>query len=1507
MSQNKTITVAIKATDGASQTFLAVGRNAQTAAVAIEGTGASSRAAAADFDRLEKRAVAAGVALGTVVGAVSRLGAANEDQRRQIDGIERAYGSASRQVLAYAESVQDSTRFSNDAARASLQTTATLVRGYSLTTAQVEQLISRSADLAQIKGIDLPAAVERTTAAIRGEAESAEYLGITLNDNFVAAEAARRGMDGWTTTMTEAEKAQFRLTLLMEQTTYAQGAAGDAAETAAGQTAQLTNEFQDLIANAGGVLGPIGGATSSLAELAIILPVVGAGIGKVVTWFPKLAGGATLAGGALGTGSGGLAAAAAAAGPLLGALGGAAVVAAPAILAVAAAVHQADEAQRRWNESQAAGTTWLEQNKTAAGDIDPVLRDIAAAFENTAAIVTVTMGDTTVGLEDVAKMLWELDETSTKALGHMARNMGTLDPTEIEQIAKEVVRLTEVERKYEEEAYTKMELDRAQAEVVRGLDDATIQWADTLNMVNQALARPANSQFWQGIWDDARQTREETQKVEDAIRAIDANLDAGGVISFPTVGDPDVVAAAQIDYEGHERRREERIAGEEEAQREYERITRERLSLNEQLENAEERRADAVERANEIEQDAIERTRDIQRAYVQDQKAAEKELSQSQRSLAGERVDIERETQKELRDLEQQRRDVAIETEEQLRDLAAQRADIQTGVTRDLADAEREYHDSIAETAREQRELRADMATARREAAADFQAAARDNARSLRELKEELRDTLADNRLDRSRDYEDLNLRGSRAVEDANLALSDLAKETLTPEERAKREADIALDLKRTLEDIALDRQRIEEDFAADQAQAREDARDQEKALDRDRKADKAAYHTEVRGLEKDTSDKIKALMSDQNAAAKAFAGEQKTIKDQAARDLADLSGQYTTVLDDQKTKFSEIEGDKRIILRDSAIEQRILARDSAQIEAGYRRDLNVIERGYQRDLQIAAGISADAAKDASEAIGDIDEDIGEIRGELGKLDGTTVAIDADTAPLTSKVGDAQTAVTTLTEATHTTEIDASTASFDGAILDATRDGEAFAAKVFTAKLAGDYTGGTEGGGAATAGSNDMSFFDAHQAAVELGVGFSKITYTAKLDGSTVDVGEAILSADRELKEWAMTDYVAQVDVERSATFARDKADIGNDLLDFANYPITQEIRVAKDDQWTLIFNQVKREIEADIKSINATVRVTVAQAAPATTPPPPSGQGTRPNRAGGGIGAGQYAMVGEFGPEKVWLPNGSYVWNAGATQGSLASWDGARFAGGGQVQAQGGQGFNTIWRKWLKKQPVELQRWLTQVAGLTSGQKHELVAGTLEVKGTGPDTWRIGNAGSADGGGGGGQQPRVPEPTGPAPQPQVPLPTTPPAIAPPPPPLGVDTNPLPLPAGTVAGDIPLYGANQAFAGQIARMAVQGVGAFGGGATSLESEQIARQLGGTRSQSSSTPDGVIGQLARNVQALQRSVEMLARQMAEMERNTSTPLANYGTLYLQSGGDLSVTEDAARQAATALRV
>jgi hypothetical protein len=116
---------------------------------------------------------------------------------------------------------------------------------------QMQTLMSRTADLSAGK-MDLASGVERVSAAMRGEAESAEYLGLSLNENTVKAYAEAHGLV-WAE-LNDVEKAQQRYMLFLEQTAEMEGRASAVAETHAGKVAALGNGYRDFQTGLGGML-----------------------------------------------------------------------------------------------------------------------------------------------------------------------------------------------------------------------------------------------------------------------------------------------------------------------------------------------------------------------------------------------------------------------------------------------------------------------------------------------------------------------------------------------------------------------------------------------------------------------------------------------------------------------------------------------------------------------------------------------------------------------------------------------------------------------------------------------------------------------------------------------------------------------------------------------------------------------------------------------------------------------------------------------------------------------------------------------------------------------------------------------------------------------------------------------------------------------------------------------------------------------------------------------------
>lgn len=111
-----------------------------------------------------------------------------------------------------------------------------------LTSQEMEQVLRRSADLAAGK-FDLTEAIERTTSALRGEAESAEALGLTLNEGTIKAYAESLGLV-WEE-LDDVGKAQLRYKVFLEQTEPVVGRAIAYAETAAGKQEALNAQMEN--------------------------------------------------------------------------------------------------------------------------------------------------------------------------------------------------------------------------------------------------------------------------------------------------------------------------------------------------------------------------------------------------------------------------------------------------------------------------------------------------------------------------------------------------------------------------------------------------------------------------------------------------------------------------------------------------------------------------------------------------------------------------------------------------------------------------------------------------------------------------------------------------------------------------------------------------------------------------------------------------------------------------------------------------------------------------------------------------------------------------------------------------------------------------------------------------------------------------------------------------------------------------------------------------------------
>jgi hypothetical protein len=273
--------------DKASPIFAQVANGAQKMGTAVKSSADKASQALKDNKKAADDLKIGFAGLGAAFALAAR---SNQSQEQQIRGLQRAYGDATDDIERLADSMQDMGIASDDAIRQSALAASTLTREYGLTADQAQVLIQRAADLTAIYGGSLVDNVNRLASATRGEAEAAEFLGIAMADSVLQAEAAARGMDGWTTTMTEAEKAQVRFDVLLEQTAFAQGTAAQAADTTSGKVRALVFDIQDMAQGFADATGPIGETVAVLSDYALQVGLAAGGAAKLGSGLKALGG-----------------------------------------------------------------------------------------------------------------------------------------------------------------------------------------------------------------------------------------------------------------------------------------------------------------------------------------------------------------------------------------------------------------------------------------------------------------------------------------------------------------------------------------------------------------------------------------------------------------------------------------------------------------------------------------------------------------------------------------------------------------------------------------------------------------------------------------------------------------------------------------------------------------------------------------------------------------------------------------------------------------------------------------------------------------------------------------------------------------------------------------------------------------------------------------------------------------------------------------------------------------
>lgn len=120
-----------------------------------------------------------------------------------------------------------------------------------------QEMVQLAVDMSSAKNVPLDEAVLALGSGLRGEAEPLRRFNVLLSDAAIQAYAAKNGIGAKNAELTEAEKVEARLGLIMEQTTDIQGDYARTAGSSANQQRKATEAAKEAAAEFGQKLAPI--------------------------------------------------------------------------------------------------------------------------------------------------------------------------------------------------------------------------------------------------------------------------------------------------------------------------------------------------------------------------------------------------------------------------------------------------------------------------------------------------------------------------------------------------------------------------------------------------------------------------------------------------------------------------------------------------------------------------------------------------------------------------------------------------------------------------------------------------------------------------------------------------------------------------------------------------------------------------------------------------------------------------------------------------------------------------------------------------------------------------------------------------------------------------------------------------------------------------------------------------------------------------------------------------
>lgn len=222
-----------------------------TAKQVLNGVVEYAKVAFQSIEKVGKSLATVGAAVLTSFGYAIKKAADAESAFKRLQIATNGNLSALNVLIAAQEKLTKTGLFNKTDVNNALSKAYAMGKNYQLTADQISNIVEIASNLGNIYGYELPDATERLMAAMRGEAEASEALGLSLSQTAVKNWMLVKGIQGNIETMDLASQAQVRYNMLLDTTKDYMGASAKASETLNGVWTQLKTAVSSLVATVG--------------------------------------------------------------------------------------------------------------------------------------------------------------------------------------------------------------------------------------------------------------------------------------------------------------------------------------------------------------------------------------------------------------------------------------------------------------------------------------------------------------------------------------------------------------------------------------------------------------------------------------------------------------------------------------------------------------------------------------------------------------------------------------------------------------------------------------------------------------------------------------------------------------------------------------------------------------------------------------------------------------------------------------------------------------------------------------------------------------------------------------------------------------------------------------------------------------------------------------------------------------------------------------------------------